>query len=189
MPVIPPGAEPEVVAALEQVGLARRGLATALDDLTEASQAALDIPAHIRRNPVKAAALAGGAGFVVVGGPRRVLRAIGKRIVPRRRPYEGLLPEEIRRILRESGVPREEEIERALEADFADYLRRKGRVAEKETPSAASSFWRTYEVLVRTAGPATARTLVDRFVAADLPPGRRGGSPGQGEGTIVSQGS
>jgi hypothetical protein len=188
-PAIPPGSEPEVVAALDELGLARRSLSAALDDMTESAQAAMDIPAHIRRNPVKAAAVAGGAGFLVVGGPRRLLRAMGKRVVPRRRDaYQGLLPEEIRKILRESGVPREAEIEAALEADFAEYLRRKGKVQEKQPPNAVRSFWRTYDVLVGPLGKAGAHTLVERILAAEH--ASRTGSPPPGEGgTIISRGS
>ena len=35
----------------------------------------MDVPAKIRRSPGKAAAIAGGTAFVVLGGPRRVFRA------------------------------------------------------------------------------------------------------------------
>ncbi len=75
---------PEVVDAMSEVEAARAGLADSLDDLVAAAQSALDIPAKVRRNPVRTAALVGGTGFVLVGGPRRVVRMVGRRIRPQR---------------------------------------------------------------------------------------------------------
>ena len=85
---------PQVLAARDRVLEARAALSGELDGLTDATRSALDIPAKVRRDPIKAAALAGGAGFLLLGGPRKVLRAAGKRLIPHRRdPYDGLLPD------------------------------------------------------------------------------------------------
>ena len=142
---------PEVARARKQVLAARSTLEEDLDGLSEATRSALDIPAKVRRNPVKSVALAGGAGFLLLGGPRRVIRAATSRIFPARRdPYDGLLPDEVERILRRSGAYDEPGVREALEADFADYLRRKGRQAPP--PNATTSLWRTYDALLGPLG-------------------------------------
>ena len=53
---------PEVRDARQEVVEARAELAAALDQLTDATQSALDVPGKIRRNPAKTAALVGGTG-------------------------------------------------------------------------------------------------------------------------------
>jgi hypothetical protein len=127
----------------------------------------MDIPAKVRKNPVKSAALAGGAGFLLLGGPRRVASAVISRVAPkRRRPYEGLLPRDIERILRDTGVADVPGVRDALERDFAEYLKRKGK-AEQERPNPADSLWRTYDAVVGPLGTVAARTLVERLFAAD----------------------
>jgi hypothetical protein len=152
------------MAALEA---ARTGVAEALDDLTSATQSALDVPAKIRRNPVKAAALVGGTGFLLAGGPRRVVRAMGRRIRPQPRPdpYAGLLPAEIEKVLKDSGVAKDPEVRRALNRDFADYLKQKGKY--RPEPTAAASFWRTFDKVAGPLGTAGARTLVQRLMEAE----------------------
>ncbi len=120
---------PEVRAAMAELEAARAGMADSLDQLTSATQSALDVPAKIRRNPVKTAALVGGTGFLLVGGPRRVARMVGRRVFPRRPdPHAGLLPPEIEKVLKDSGVASDPEVRRALDKDFAEYLKKKGRV-------------------------------------------------------------
>ena len=161
-----PAPGPEVAAALAEVEAARANMAGALDDLTGATQSALDIPAKIRRNPVKAAALVGGTGFLVAGGPRRLARFLGRRVLPDRPdPYEGLLPPEIEKVLADSKLARDPQVRRALEADFAEYLRSKGRVGPE--PNAAASLWRTFDRLAGPLGTAGARIMVGRLMAAE----------------------
>ncbi len=165
---------PEVARARTEVLAARGALETDLDTLSDATSSALDIPAKVRRNPAKSVAMAGGAGFLLLGGPRRVLRSAVGRIFPARRdPYDGLLPDEVERILKRSGASSEPGVREALEKDFAEYLRRKGRQAPP--PSATTSLWRTYDALLGPLGTVGARMLVERLFAAE--PGRR---PGKG---------
>jgi hypothetical protein len=155
----------EVVRARLALIEARAQLGRELDGLTSATQSALDIPAKIRRDPIKTAALAGGAGFLLLGGPRRLIRAAGSRLLPQRKRdvYDGLLPEEIERILRDSGAAQQPGVRDAVAADFAEYLRTKGRF--KPTPNARSSFWRTYDTLVGPMGTVGARILTERLFA------------------------
>jgi hypothetical protein len=162
-----PAPTPEVAAAVADVASARAALAARLDDLTDSAKSAVDIPAKVRRNPGRTLALAGGAGFLIAGGPKRVLRAVTSRVVPssRRRPGAGLLPDEIDRVLRDSDVAKDPEVRRALEADFADYLRRKGRLEPEPTP--ALVFWRTFDRVAGPLGTAGARLLVMRLMEAE----------------------
>jgi hypothetical protein len=162
---IRPAPTAEVARARQQLLDARRSLGMELDGLTTSTQAALDIPAKVRRDPVKAAAVAGGIGFFVLGGPRRVMRAVTSRLPRRRDPYRGLLPEEIERVLRDSGVAKDPRVREAIERDFADYLATKGRFEQQHGPQA--SLWRTYDALIGPLGTVAARRLVERLFAAD----------------------
>ena len=68
-------AQPEVLVARAQVLAAREAsLDEELVRLEASARAAVDIPAKVRRNPVKTAGVAAGAGFLAVGGPKRVFR-------------------------------------------------------------------------------------------------------------------
>lgn len=179
-PVIPPSvatdpddqpvrkaATPEITKAYQELLVARRGLATEIDGFTSSTKAALDIPAKVRREPLKAAALAGGAGFLLVGGPKKVLRAAGRALPGRQRdPYAGLLPDEVEKVLKDTGLARDPRVRQALDRDFAEYLRRKGRT--DQLPNARSSLWRTYDTLVGPLGTVGARKLVERLFAADM---------------------
>jgi hypothetical protein len=114
-------------AARDRVLAARAALDQELQGLATSGRAAVDIPAKIRRSPAKAAAVVGGLGFLVVGGPRRVLRG-GRRLLfgaPAPLP-ESMLPEEIEKSLRKMGSDGDK-IRGTLERDFADYARQAQR--------------------------------------------------------------
>lgn len=176
---------PEVAAAIAELEAARIGAGAALDELTDATRAALDVPAKVRRNPVKAAALAGGAGFLLLGGPKRVVRLLGRQVsqvLPesrrRRDPYDGLLPDEIEKVLKDSEVRDDPEVRRALEADFAEYLRKKGKLGPP--PGPAATFWRTFDKVAGPVGTVGARLLVQRIMEADRERSRRKASVRKG---------
>jgi len=117
----------ETDAARDRVLAARATLGEELETLEASARAAVDIPARIRRSPAKAAAVAGGAAFVVVGGPKRVLRA-GKRAIfgqPAPLPAS-MLPDEIERSLRALGDDGDK-VRGALERDFAAYAKKASR--------------------------------------------------------------
>jgi len=157
---------PEVRAAMEELEAAKRGLVASLDDLNDASQSALDIPAKVRRNPVRAVALAGGAGFMLLGGPRRVARFMARQLrSDERGPNHGILPQDVERVLKDSGVARDPAVRRALEDDFADYIKQKGEYGPP--PGAATSFWRTFDLIAGPLGTVAARLLVERLMEAD----------------------
>ncbi|MFV2062697.1 MAG: hypothetical protein ACC726_04180 [Chloroflexota bacterium] len=158
--------DPAVTEALAQLTASREGMTEALDELSAATQSALDVPAKIRRNPIKTAALAGGAGFLMLGGPRRVARLMARQGRPATRdPHEGLLPDEIEQVLRDTGVADDPEIRRALDKDFAEYLEKKGRYGP--TPGPATSFWRTFDRVAGPLGTVGARIMVQRLVEAE----------------------
>jgi hypothetical protein len=157
---------PEVAQALAELEAARSGVQDSLDELSAATQSALDVPAKIRRSPVKTAALVGGAGFLLAGGPRRMVRFATSRVrPPKPDPYAGLLPPEIERVLRDVGLADDPEVRRALDQDFAEYLKQKGRYGPQ--PTASTSLWRTFDRLAGPLGTAGARVLVQRLMEAE----------------------
>ncbi|MEX1295456.1 MAG: hypothetical protein AB1Z67_04710 [Candidatus Limnocylindrales bacterium] len=157
---------PEVTEAMVELEAARTQFSESLDGLSEATRSALDVPAKIKRNPVKAAALVGGTGFLLVGGPRRVARYVGRRVFPQRPdPHAGILPPEIEKVLKDSGVAKDPDIRRALNKDFAEYLKKKGRYEPE--PTAQASFWRTFDRVAGPLGTAGARVMVQRLMEAE----------------------
>jgi hypothetical protein len=101
---------------------AREALDEEIVRLEASARAAVDVPAKIKRHPVKAVGLAAGAGFVVVGGPRRVLRGARHAIFGRPAPLpESMLPKEIDASLRRLGDDGER-VRGLLEREFASYL-------------------------------------------------------------------
>jgi hypothetical protein len=120
----------ETDAARDRVLAARAALGNELDALEASARAAIDIPAKVRRSPAKAAAVAGSAGFLVLGGPKRLFGAARRAVFG---PTAGLpkrmLPDEIEKTLRQLGDDGDK-VRGALERDFADYAKQ----AAKENP-------------------------------------------------------
>jgi hypothetical protein len=141
----------ETDAARDRVLAARAALGSELDALEASARAAIDVPAKIRRSPARAAAVAGSAGFLVLGGPRRLFRAANRALrgptaaLPKR-----MLPDEIEKTLRELGDDGDK-VRGALERDFAGYAKQ----ANKERPGMSA-------VLAST----VARPLLNRAVKA-----------------------
>lgn len=111
-------------AARDRVLAARAELTGELDRLEASARAAVDIPARIRQSPGKAAAVAGGVGFLALKGPQRLVRG-AKRVV-RGKPEplpSSMLPDEIEKTLRKLGSDGDK-VRGALERDFADYAKR-----------------------------------------------------------------
>jgi hypothetical protein len=157
--------------AEQQVIAARAALGGELDELNAAARSAVDIPAKIRHNPVQTAALAGGTGFLLLGGPKRVLRAVMNRVRPQRRDrLRGLLPREVEQAVKHAAGPRAPEVQAALEEDFADYLKKKSK--QEPPPNAAQSLWKTYDSLIGPLAGQGAKQLAARLFAAekDRPP-------------------
>lgn len=149
--------------ARQEVVEARRALAAEMDDLGMAARAAADIPAKIRRNPVRTAGLAGGAAFLAVGGPKRALKAVERRVAPSRADrVKSVLPAEVARVVDRLG-DNAEKTRQQLERDFVTYLN-KQRIAD--APSGRSSFWRTYDTFVGALGAIAARELAKKLFEA-----------------------
>jgi hypothetical protein len=150
----------QVAQARQAVVDARLAVEKELDDLGLATQAAFDIPAKIRRNPVRTVGLGAGAAFLLLGGPRRVLKQVEHRVFPRRR-YRKLTPAEIDRAIDRLGEEDRENQRAHIERDFATYLEKQH---VKEQPNARRSLWGTYDTLMAIVGTAAARELVKRFL-------------------------
>ncbi len=117
----------ETDAARDRVLAARAALGEELEVLEASARAAVDVPAKIRRSPGRAAAVAGGTAFIVLGGPKRIFRR-GKRAVfgaPEPLP-ESMLPDEVEKALRELGNDGRK-VRGALERDFAAYAKQAQR--------------------------------------------------------------
>ena len=129
-------------------------------------------------------ALAGGAGFLLLGGPRRVLRAATSRIFPARRdPYDGLLPDEVERILQGLGRVPTNPVSGRRSRRISPTTSG-ARAGSPSRRSATTSLWRTYDALVGPLGTVGARMLVERLFAAD-----RGRKPRRPAGQVARRGT
>ena len=113
----------ETDAARDRVLAARATLSEEVENLEATARAAFDVPAKIRRSPAKAAAIVGGAGFLIAGGPKRLFRR-AQRVVrgPSAAMPRAMLPNEIEKTLRRLGDDGDK-VRGALERDFASYAR------------------------------------------------------------------
>lgn len=113
----------ETDAARDRVLAARAALGDELEALEASARAAVDIPAKVRRSPAKAAAIAGSAGFVVLGGPKRLFGAARRAVFgPTADLPRQMLPKEIEKTLRKLGDDGDK-VRGAIERDFAAYAR------------------------------------------------------------------
>jgi len=114
--------DPAALAAAAEVAAAREALTGELATLRSSARAAVDVRAKVRRNPGKAAAVVGGASFLAVGGPRRLLRAVKRRVVGEPEPLPAsLLPDQVEKAVRALGDDGAR-VRGALERGFAGWL-------------------------------------------------------------------
>jgi hypothetical protein len=126
-------------AALAQVVAARAEFETELDRLEAAGRAAVDIPAKIKRQPVKAAGVAAGAAFLVVGGPKRLYKRARRAIRGEEEPLpKSLLPDEIEKAVKKLGSDGKR-VRGTLEREFAGYLDERSKERKKEGIVAAAT--------------------------------------------------
>lgn len=117
----------ETDAARDRVLAARSILGDELENLEASVRAALDVPAKVRRNPGKVAAVAGGAAFVGLRGPQRVFRRAKHAVFGAPDPLpESMLPDDVERALRALGDDGAK-VRGALERDFAAYAKQAAR--------------------------------------------------------------
>lgn len=127
----------ETDAARVRVLAARDALGEEIDALEASVRAAIDIPARVRRSPARAAGVAGGAAFLVLGGPKRLFGAARRAVfgAPAAMPAR-MLPNEIEKTLRDLGDDGDK-VRGALERDFAAYTR--GAAKERRAASLATT--------------------------------------------------
>jgi hypothetical protein len=115
----------EADAARDRVLAARASLGEELESLEASARTAVDIPAKVKRNPGKTAAVAGGTAFLVLGGPRRLFRAGRRAVTGEPDPLpDSMLPKEIDKALRNLGDDGAK-VRGALERDFAAYAKQR----------------------------------------------------------------
>jgi hypothetical protein len=113
---------PRTSAARAEVLAARDALGEEAVLLEAVGRAAVDIPARIRREPLKMAGAASGAAFLLLGGPGRVFRGIRRAVLgPDAELPKSMLPGEVEKTLRKLG-PDGEKVRGTLEREFASYL-------------------------------------------------------------------
>ena len=158
--------------AYEQIVAARQQVRSELDVMRTTTRDAVDIPAKIRKDPVKALGLIGGAGFLAVGGPKRLLKMAGGRVrPPRKDQLKGILPKEVEKVI-DKTADDPEKVRRSLEEGFYSYLTK--TQPKQPPPNASQSFWKTYDTIVGPLGAIGARTLAQRLFA---PPRSSGATP------------
>ena len=109
-------------AARAEVLAAREGLDEELVRLEAAGRAAVDIPGRLRREPAKVLGTAGGAAFLLLGGPKRVFSGVRRAMLGQKADIpKSMLPPEIEKQLKKLG-PDGERIRGTIEREFANYL-------------------------------------------------------------------
>jgi len=109
-------------AARSEVLAARAGLDEELVRLEAAGRAAVDIPARLRREPAKVLGAAGGAAFLLLGGPKRAFKGVRQAIFGKGADVpKSMLPPEVEKTLKKLG-PDGDKVRGTLEREFAAYL-------------------------------------------------------------------
>jgi hypothetical protein len=112
-------------AARSEVLAARAGLDEELVRLEAAGRAAVDIPARLRREPAKVLGAAGGAAFLLLGGPKRAFKGVRRAIFgPDADLPKSMLPPQVEKTLKKLGSDGDK-VRGTLEREFADYLEEK----------------------------------------------------------------
>lgn len=154
-------------SARAQVLAARALLDEELVRLEASARSAVDIKAKVRRNPVRTAGAAAGAGFLLVGGPAKVLRGARNAIFGKPDPMpKSMLPKEIDGSLRKLGTDGDR-VRGTIEREFARYLDEKApERRDRDLGGVVAS-------LLASAGRPVAqrvgRQLVERLFEADGP--------------------
>lgn len=172
-------ADPAVEKARQEVLAARGELDGDIDLLKASARHALDIKARAKESPAKVAAVAGGAGFLLLGGPRRVFRGVKQAIGGRPTPYPSkMLPEEVDRVVRRLGDDGEK-VRGVLEREFANYVTEKKRADRR--------FWRN-AVIGSILAPAARTVLTSAVKRAVAPTEPSSGAPSDDASTKQPRG-
>jgi hypothetical protein len=159
-------------AARAEVLAARDAFATEYKQMGTATRAAVDVPAKIRRAPVQSAALAGGAAFLVLGGPGRVLGRLKRLVRGQPAPLpKSMLPDEIEKAVRKLGSDGDA-VRGALERSFTEYLDKRGSLAQRDVRTAGGEVAAS---MIKLAGRVVGIQLVRRLLAGGPITNPRGG--------------
>ena len=123
-------------AARAEVLARRAGFVGETERLEASARAAVDIPAKVRRNPVKTIGAAGGAAFFLLGGPQRLYKRARRAVLgPKAEMPKSMLPKEVDRVLRHLGDDGEK-VRVTVEREFAKWLRERAKVGTSDGPKA-----------------------------------------------------
>lgn len=152
-------------SARADVLAARAALTDELERLEASARAAVDVPAKVRRNPVKAAGVAAGAGFLLIGGPQKVFRR-AKRVVlgPPEPLPKSMLPKEIDKALRDLGGDGEK-VRGTIEREFANYLEQTAPARKQRDLGAVSAI--LLSAMLRPVIERYGRQLIDQVFSSD----------------------
>jgi hypothetical protein len=115
-------ARPDVLAARDEVVAARQGIEDEVVRLEASARAAVDLPARFRRDPMRVGGTAAGAAFLLLGGPKRILRQVRRSIFgPDADLPKSMLPDEVEKTLRRMGSDGDR-VRGTIEREFARYL-------------------------------------------------------------------
>jgi hypothetical protein len=166
---------------------AREELTDELRRLEASGRAAADVPARVRREPVKTVGLAAGAAFLLGGGPGRVARRIRRAIRgPDADLPKSMLPDEVDKTLRKMGSDGER-IRGTLEREFAKYLDEHAEERKSRDLGAVAAL--LLSAIARPAAARAGKQLAERLMDADADTfaeqlarvrGRARGAPGPG---------
>jgi hypothetical protein len=107
--------------------------------LEAAGRAAVDIPARLRREPAKVLGAAGGAAFLLLGGPKRAFKGVRRAIFgPGAELPKSMLPPEVEKTLRKLG-PDGDKVRGTLEREFAAFLDEKAPQRKERDLGATAS--------------------------------------------------
>jgi hypothetical protein len=152
-------------AARAEVLAARQAFDEELVRLEASARAAADIPAKVRRNPVKAAGVAAGVGFVAVGGPRKLFRRAKRAVMGPEEPLpEQLLPEGIEKALKRMGGDGAK-VRGLLEREFADYLRKTEK--ERRSRDLGATLFGLFRDFFRLAALRYGRQVIEQVMNPD----------------------
>jgi hypothetical protein len=132
-----------------------------------AGRAAIDIPAKVKREPVKAAGVAAGAAFLALGGPKRLFRRAKRAVKGEDEELPAsMLPDEVEKALRKLGTDGKK-VRGTLEKEFAKYLEEREKERKKEGVLAAAVALGT--TALRPVAMRTGRQLVERMLNPNAP--------------------
>jgi hypothetical protein len=160
-------ARTEVVAARAEVLAARQGLEDEVVRLEASARAAVDIPARLRREPAKVLGAAGGAAFLLLGGPKRLFRRARRAVLgPDADLPKSMLPDEVEKTLKKMGTDGDR-VRGTLEKEFAKYIEK--TAPERRDRDLAGVAAGILASLVKPASVRAGRQFAERLFDPDGP--------------------